>query len=450
MHPCEPSVELTPEERLRRHATGAVIAQQFVAAPKQLDFIHIAYCSTIVILSHATEDRAVELSYGPEQEDFRAGLRDLLGSRSRIADVLQATESQTGFDAGLWRATADQLELPALLVPEPVGSGFGPRELVLVFEELGRVLIPGPYLASIALATAALLAAGAEPAGDLLRAMAQGDRLLTVGLLERNGRRPRPDGVEATALGAGHHRKVHGTKTFVLSADAATMILTPATAPEGLVLLAIPINQPGVGVIRAETLDPTRRLSRVEFTGALGHVVGHPETTWPAIERTVELGSLALAAEQVGCAQAALDMAVAYAKERIQFGRAIGSFQAIKHRLANVMTEVVQARATLYYGAWAATVSDPHERALATSLAVSCCGDAAFSAASANIQVHGAIAMTWEHPAHLYFRRAKSSQHLLGTPAFHRARIADLIDLGRPTAASESASGLDADHARVV
>lgn len=365
------------------------------------------------------------LTFTEEQEQLRATLRRFLADKAPSAAVRRAMDSAEGYDRRLWRQMADQLGLHAVALPEAYGgSGGGPVELGIVLEELGRVLLPSPYFATVALAGQALATSNDEASkARWLPRIADGSMTATLALTEMSGS-PHLDDVETTAA----HGTVSGTKMFVVDGHTADLILVVARTGPGIGLFAVDADAPGVGRTRLETLDPTRRLARVDLDAAPAYRVG-PEGDASARLRTVlDLAAVALAAEQAGGAQACLDAAVAYAKVRVQFGRPIGSFQAVKHMCADLLVQVEGARSAAYH---ATTVAAEGSSGLPVSaaLAAACCADAFTHAAKQNIQIHGGIGFTWEHDAHLYLKRAKSSEQLFGGPATHRARLADLVGI---------------------
>ena len=365
------------------------------------------------------------MTFTEEQQQLRTTLRRFLADKAPSAAVRRAMDSDEGYDPRLWRQMADQLGLHGLALPEEYGGfGGGPVELGIVLEELGRVLLPSPYFATVALAGQALAASNDEAAkARWLPAIADGSTTATLALAEECGSW-RPEDIETSA----GHGTVSGTKMFVVDGHTADLILVVARTDTGPALFAVDGDAPGVTRTRLETLDPTRRLARVDLEAAPARRVG-PDGDASAYLRTVlDLVAVALAAEQVGGAQACLDAAVAYAKVRVQFGRPIGSFQAIKHKCADLLVQVEGARSAAYHAA-AVAAEGSSELPVSAALAAACCADAFTHAAKENIQIHGGIGYTWEHDAHLYLKRAKSSEQLFGGPATHRARLADLVGI---------------------
>ncbi|MGW0582397.1 acyl-CoA dehydrogenase family protein, partial [Streptomyces sp. NPDC002920] len=218
--------------------------------------------------------------------------------------------------------------------------------------------------------------------------------------------------------------RLTGAKTYVPDGHVADLLLVAARTPSGVSLFAVAADAPGLTRTTLPTLDQTRGQARVEFTGTPARLLGAEGTAWPVLERTLATAAVLLAAEQVGGAAAALDGAVEYAKIREQYGRPIGSFQGIKHKCADMLMEIESARSAAYGGLWALDAGDEAEIAVASALARVCCSEAFTRVAADAIQVHGGIGFTWEHPAHLYFKRAKSTETLLGTPSYHRELLA--------------------------
>jgi alkylation response protein AidB-like acyl-CoA dehydrogenase len=370
----------------------------------------------------------VELVFSPEQEELRRSLRRFLADKSPMSSVRALMDDPVGYDPAVWRQLTSQLGVAGLAIPEEYGGGgFGFVELTLVLEEMGRALLPGPFFATAVLAAQAILDAGdAEAAKELLPGIASGATPATLAVTEESGRWE-TDAVTmvATEPAPGGWR-LTGVKSFVLDGHVADLVLVAARTLTGLSLFAV--DAAGLRRTVLPTLDQTRKLARLEFSDVPARLVGTEGAAGRTLARTLDKAAVALAAEQVGGAQRVLDMAVDYATVRTQFGRPIGSFQAIKHKAADMLLRVESARAAAYYAAWAAA-DDSDELPVVASLAKAYCSDAYFFAASENIQIHGGIGFTWEHDAHLYLKRAKSSQLFLGDAEFHRERLAARIGL---------------------
>jgi alkylation response protein AidB-like acyl-CoA dehydrogenase len=368
----------------------------------------------------------VNFAFSSEQEEFRGSLRRFLADKSPAAEVRRLMETGSGYDPQVWKQLADQLGLQGLAIPEEFGgAGATPVELGIAFEEMGRVLFCAPFFSTVGLAAQALLAVGDDQAKrEYLPQIADGSLLATVAVTEGDGRwdlaavrtSAAADGTSPAAF------RLDGTKMFVVDGHTAELLLVVARTGSGLGLFAVDAVGAGVVRTRLQTLDMTRKLARLEFTQAPALLVSGPGDATAALSRALDLALLALTAEQVGGAQRCLDMAVDYANIRMQFGRPIGSFQAIKHKCAEMLVEVESAKSAAYHAAGSA----PDELGVATAIAKAYCSEAYFRVAAETIQVHGGIGFTWEHDAHLYFRRAKSSQLLLGDEHYHWARLAVL------------------------
>jgi len=371
----------------------------------------------------------VTLTFTDEQQELRAMLRRFLSDRSPSAAVRHWMESEQGHDPAVWQQMAGQLGLHGVALPEEYGgAGGGPVELGIVLEEMGRVLLPSPYFATVALASQALAASDDEEAkARWLPAIADGSLTATLALAEVSASWRLEDvATSATPSGAGW--TVSGTKMFVIDGHTAELLLIVARTATGLGLFAVDGAASGVTRTRLDTLDPTRRLARIDLADAAAQRVG-PEGDASAYLRIVlDLANVALAAEQVGGEQMCLDTAVEYAKTRVQFDRPIGSFQAIKHKCADMLLEAESARSAAYHAASVAAAGST-SLPMAAALAAAYCSHAFTRAAKENIQIHGGIGYTWEHDAHLYLKRAKSSELLLGAPAMHRDTVADLVGI---------------------
>jgi alkylation response protein AidB-like acyl-CoA dehydrogenase len=293
---------------------------------------------------------------------------------------------------------------------------------------MGAALLCAPYFATVALGANAVLSSGDEGAKkDLLPGIAAGTTIATLALTEDSGRWS-TDAVTLAASETGGKWRLDGHKMFVIDGHNADLLLVAARTSSGVSLFAVEAGASGVTRTPLATMDQTRKQARIEFFAAAARLVGAEGGADRVLSRTLDLAAVALAAEQVGGAQRCLDMSVDYAKNRIQFGRPIGSFQAIKHKCADMLMEVESAKSAAYYAAWAAA-EDSEELPVVASLAKSYCSEAYFHAAGENIQIHGGIGFTWEHDAHLYFKRAKSSELLLGDPSYHRDLLARRIGI---------------------
>jgi alkylation response protein AidB-like acyl-CoA dehydrogenase len=371
----------------------------------------------------------VNFAFSEEQEELRKSVRRFLDDKSPESEVRRLMETTEGYDPAVWSQMAQQLGLQGLAIPEEYGgSGYSYVELVVVLEEMGRALLCAPYFSSVALAANALLASGDDQAKkDLLPGIASGDTIATVAFTEDNGRWDE-EGITARATKSGSEWTLDGHKMFVIDGHVANLIIVAARTDAGVSLFAVQGDAPGLTRTALSTMDQTRKQARIELSSTPGRLIGTDGQGWTTLSKMLDLAAVALAAEQVGGAQKVLDMSVEYAKVRVQFGRPIGSFQAIKHKCADMLLEVESAKSAAYYAGWAAA-EDNDELPVVASLAKAYCSDAYFHSAAENIQIHGGIGFTWEHPAHLYFKRAKSSELLFGDPTYHRELLAQRIGI---------------------
>jgi alkylation response protein AidB-like acyl-CoA dehydrogenase len=359
-------------------------------------------------------------TFTDEQRELAATLRRFLRDKSPSSEVRRLMSTEQGYDPQTWAQLAGQLGLQGLAIPEKYGgSGAGPVELAIACEEMGRALLCAPYFSTAVLAAQALLATGDQAAAEeFLPSLADGTVIATLAVCEDDGAWA-TDGLRTRARRSGDGYLLDGHKSFVLDGHTADLLLVVAQAEDGPAMFAVRGDADGLACRPLETLDMTRKQAALSLDAVPARLIGAEGSAVGVVARTVRLAAVALAAEQVGGAQRCLDMSVDYAKIRMQFGRPIGSFQAIKHMCADMLLEVESARSAAYYAAWAAQ-DGSDELPLVASLAKACCSEAYFRAAADNIQIHGGIGFTWEHDAHLYYRRAKSTELMLGTPAEHR------------------------------
>ncbi|WP_396454241.1 acyl-CoA dehydrogenase family protein [Actinomadura sp.] len=351
-----------------------------------------------------------DLLYSEIENDLRAGVRELLDDKAPWSSVLAGTEKDEPYDAGLWRALAAQLGCAGLPVPEDLGgAGATWRETAVVMEELGRTAAPVPFLTSSVIATAALLAAGER---DLLAELAAGSRIAVLAVPFSTA-----PGDEVPAVQAADGT-LTGEVTSVADGMAADVFLVPASGA----LYAV--DAADARRTAVTSLDMTRRLADAAFSAAPARRVGDVG----AARAALLTGAAMLASEQLGLAQRCLDDTVAYVKTRYQFGRPVGSYQGLKHRLADLWTSITQARAVARHAASCAAAGDG-DAPVAAAVAQAHCSAVAVKAAEECVQMHGGIGFTWEHPAHLFLKRAKADSIALGTPDRHRAALAALVDL---------------------
>ncbi len=356
----------------------------------------------------------------PEHADLRAAVRRFLTECSPEAEVRRLMETGAGHDPAVWKRMAGELGLQGLIVPaDHGGAGAGRVELGIVLEEAGRALLCAPLFATVALAATLLLECDdADAQARYLPGIATGDTVATVAVSAADpGRRPPGSGVAAAGTAEGW--RLTGEEPYVVDGHAADLLLVPARTPAGLSLFAVDGRLAQRHPL--QTVDRTRRLARVTFADTPGELLGRDGSAGPVLDRTLDLAAVALASEQAGAAAFVLERTVAYAKERVQFGRPIGGFQAIKHMLADLLLESESAISAARWAAAAADEGDPDLPALA-SLVRAYCSDAFVRIAADSIQIHGGIGFTWEQAAHLYLRRARTSAQLLGDAAYHRER----------------------------
>jgi alkylation response protein AidB-like acyl-CoA dehydrogenase len=372
-----------------------------------------------------------DLRYGEAEEDLRSAVRGLLDARVPFTSVLAAYESGEPYDAGAWQALAAEVGCAGLLIPEDRGGAGGSyREAAVVAEETGRAAANVPYLGSAVVATAALLPSGDE----LLTGLAAGSATAVLAV---------PFATMPGAAGAGPGSGVRvgqprdgdpagtvrltGTVAGIADALPASVLLVPADGvPFGL--YTVDAAAAGVSLAPVVSLDGSRQLADLTLGGVPGRTVATGEAAAAAVSAALTAGAAMLASEQLGVAERCLELTVAYLKDRRQFARPVGSFQAVKHRLADVWIAITQARAAARYAAACLADGDP-DAPVAVALAKSCCCEAAVHAAQECVQLHGGIGFTWEHPAHLLLKRAKSSSMGFGTPDRHRAVLAGLVNL---------------------
>jgi alkylation response protein AidB-like acyl-CoA dehydrogenase len=435
---------------------------------------------------------AADLLYSETERDLAAALSDLLGSAAAPADVLARTEQPETYDAKLWRTVAAEIGIAGLLIPEPLGgAGASYRELAAAAEQFGAAVAPIPYLGSAVVATAVLLSAArsaaaaadsasrgpaapwasgeglsgpaafaraaalraqaqassgaaptevVSPAAGLLRQLADGSLTAALAVtataaprgpfpavVRVSGRGPAGSGTGGAGEGT---VKLRGMVKAVADALPAGALLVPAEGvPNGLFL--VDATAPGVHRSPVVSLDMTRQLCDISFDDADARQIVVGEAATAAVDAGLAAGAAVLAAEQLGLAQRCLDLTVAYVKERRQFARPVGSFQALKHRLADLWTTITLARAASRYAAACLADDDP-DAPVAIALAKSACCEAAVLAAEEMVQLHGGIGFTWEHPAHLYLKRAKAASVIFGAPGAHLAALATLVDLPAP------------------
>jgi alkylation response protein AidB-like acyl-CoA dehydrogenase len=372
----------------------------------------------------------VQFVHSEDQRLIRDSARALLAGRAGPAKLRAALSEPGSYDGELWR-TMVELGWTGLALPEDCGgAGLGWVELCILQEEQGRFLVASPFFATSALAAPLISAsANATQRRALLTRIARGEVRIACALNGTDGRPP-PEGISVSLETRAGGFTLRGVSDFVIHADSADLLLVLARAPhaqgaEGISVVVIPAASAGVTIHPHVMLDLTRPMSRVGLNGVIvepQQILGEAGAAGTAIAEALDRARIALASEALGGAERVLEMTTAYVKERMQFGRPIGSFQAIKHRLADMMIEVEAAKSAAWY---AACVADerPEELSEAAAIAKSYCCDAFFDCAANAIQLHGGTGFTWEHDVHLYFKRARATAMLLGSPAWQRERL---------------------------
>jgi alkylation response protein AidB-like acyl-CoA dehydrogenase len=376
-------------------------------------------------------------AFTEEQEELRRSARRFLETASSTAQVRAAMATASGYDEKVWHRLGEELGFTSLAIPEAYGgAGLGFVELAAVMEEMGRALLCSPFFATVCLAASAVLAGGTEEQKrELLPAISSGRARAAVAVLPPDGRGDAlGGGVVYTRRDAGY--ELTGTSSFVIDGHTAQWLLV-AARPAALVdgrgpsLFVVSADTPGLERRHLPTMDMTRKQAELKLHDVklpFSALLGAPGSGERALARMLDLAKVALGAEQVGGAERCLDMSIDYAKTRVQFGRPIGSFQAIKHKLADMFVLVESARSASYYAAWTAAHNDA-ELPAAAALAKAYCSEAYFKVAAECIQIHGGVGFTWEHDAHLFFKRAQSSEILFGDAAYHRQVVARQMGL---------------------
>jgi alkylation response protein AidB-like acyl-CoA dehydrogenase len=379
----------------------------------------------------------MDFTFNEEQEELRATARSFLEDQAGSEEIRKAMESDLGYDPELWKQIGMELGWPSVHIPEEYGGlGLGYVELMALLEVAGGSLLCAPFFSSVCLGANALLVGGSEEQKqELLPGIAEGQTIATLACVEDSGHWDAAS-IEATAREDGGDFILDGKKSFVLDGHCADLMIVAARAPgtkgeDGIELFALPSSTEGITQRMLPTMDQTRRLSEIELAGVrvpASSRMGDAGSGWASLRKTLDLAAVAIAAEQAGGAQKCLDMAVEYAKERIQFGRPIGSFQAIKHKCADMMVQVESARSAAYYAGCVAA-EDGEELPTVASLAKAYCSDTYFRCAADSLQIHGGVGFTWEYDVHVHLKRAKSTESFLGDATYHRELVAQRIGL---------------------
>ena len=379
----------------------------------------------------------MDFGFNQEQELLRATARKFLENECPSEFVRQRMAEPAGVTDEFWAKLAEQGWLGLVYPEEYGGTGLGFVDLTVLMEEMGRAVMPGPFFSTVLLGGLAILEAGsAAQKKEWLGKISEGRARATLAFTEPNARWD-AGAVTVTARERGGTFTLSGTKLFVLDAHVADVLVVAARTregkrpEEGLSLFLVPKGARGLDVKLLPTMDQTRKLCEVTFgdvTVGADALLGPKDGAWAPLSRVLDRATVALCAESCGGAQRVLDMTTDYAKIRIAFGKPIGSYQGVKHRAADMLVEVENAKSLTYYAAWAVDENVP-EAPLAASMAKAYVSDAFRRTAGAGIQLHGGIGFTWEHDLHLYFKRAKSSEFTFGDASYHRERVAQLINL---------------------
>lgn len=368
----------------------------------------------------------MDFGFSEEQELLRQSAVDFLTKECPITYVRQMMDDERGYSEELWKKMAD-LGWMGLIYPEEFGgAGLNMVDLIVILEEMGRASLPGPFFSTVCLGGLAILEAGnPEQKQKVLPGLAAGTTKATLAVLEEEARWDEK-GIKMSARKGKKGYSLSGVKLFVPDAHVADVMVCAARTSEGVGLFLVDCHQSGVTTTLLKTMDQTRKLCEVRFDKArvsAEAVLGTPGKGWDILSRILDRSKVALCAEMCGGAQRVLDMTVEYAKMREQFGRPIGSFQAIQHKCANMLVQVESAKSATYYAAWA-VANDAPEAPLAAAMAKAYCSGAYRQVTAEGIQVHGGIGFTWEHDIHLYFKRAKGSEVTFGDATWNRELVA--------------------------
>jgi len=385
----------------------------------------------------------MDFAFTTEQSLIRETARAFCDENSSSERVRAVMETPLGYDPAVWEQMAAQVGWTGIAIPERFGgAGLGPIELGILQHEQGRRLLPSPFFSTACLAAPLITALGTKAQQeDLLTRIASGKTRMAVALTGLRGT-PGCTGVTAELRRSGNRYRLQGESGFVIYGHAYDVLLIAVRAPgtygaQGVSVVAVERDRPGVRVEKQTMLDLTRPMAKIMFDVDVGveAILGDVEAAGRGLEQAMQFARISLACESVGGAEWILETTAAYTMQRVQFGRPIGSFQAVKHRLADMMVLLEAAKS----GAWyAACVADEHpeELAEAAAIAKSACADAFYNCAANAIQLHGGIGFTWEHDAHLYFKRARATSTLLGSPAWQREQLARLMGLGEAAVAA--------------
>lgn len=372
----------------------------------------------------------MDFGFSEEQEMLRDAAKRFLADNCPTTFVRKMMADDTAHDKEFWKKLVE-LGWPGMLIPQNYGGQGGTfLDMTVVIEEAGKALLPGPFFTAAILGAPLLIEGGSEAQKkELLPKMATGECIATLALAEASGRFD-AEGIDLKASKSGSDYTISGEKFFVPDAHVANLIVvaarTGASGEKGVTLLLVPADAKGLTITQLKTVDMTRRLCHVKFDNVkvtAASALGKENEGWTPLRRVLDIATAALSAEIVGTAQKALDMSVEYAKTRVQFGKPIGSFQAVKHKCVDMMVAVENARSLTYYACW--TVDERNaEAATATPMAKAYASDMGKYVTSEAIQVHGGIGFTWEHDMHLFHRRALAGEANFGNAPVHRESVA--------------------------
>jgi alkylation response protein AidB-like acyl-CoA dehydrogenase len=385
------------------------------------------------------EQNAMNFGFSAEQEMLRESARKFLDSACPITLVRKMVEDETGHSGKLWKELAAMGWLGLLIPPKFGGVGGTFLDATVILEEMGKTLFPGPFLSTALLGATALTRAGSTAQKkEILPRVADGSSILALAWQEGAAGQGCAGDVRLAARRKGAEFMLRGEKRFVWDAVVADWLIVAARTarvsghPErGITLFLVERGAPGLAVAALPTIDKTRRLADVSFDGVpvpRKRVLGRLHGGWPILARALEVGTTAVSVETVGVAQRALDLSVQYARDRTQFGKPIGSFQAVKHKCVDMMVAVENARSLAYYAAWAVE-AHKRESLVATAMAKAYASEMGKSVAGDAIQIHGGIGFTWEHDLHLYYRRTLANEVAFGAAPLHREAVAKQLNL---------------------
>ena len=374
----------------------------------------------------------MDFDFKSDQVMLRNNAREYLAEKCTTQFVRKMFDDKAGFSKDMWKEMADLGWLGLTFPEENEGLGLGMVELSMLLEEMGRAVFPGPYFASVLLAGNALKAGDKALREKYLTGIAKGDVIASMGILEQAVNWG-PEAIKLKAEGGGGGFVLNGMKRFVPFAHIADVIIIPArtsSKPEGITLFAVDTKAKGVEMSTMTNIDLTSKSSEVRLTNVMvpeENIIGDVDSGWPILKDVLQKAAVGASAAMLGAARKSMEMSVEYAKVREAFGQPIGTFQAIKHKCADMLLEVEQSHAAVYYASWAQDAGAP-DAGLAASVAKAYVGDAARRVCGESIQVHGGIGFTWEFDLHLWFKRAKYYEPMYGDVEYHREQALRALD----------------------